>query len=163
MAVPYSVFVYGSLMCPDVLKILLGRIPKHSKAFVNGFERFCVKGYSFPACIPASNSVKSVDGLLLEGISKEELQMFDEFEDEYTREIVKVSLFPSPEAKPITGTDDTAVQEADKADAYMYIWNEAQDILEGSWSFDRHYLPKKKEYLVMCDKFVKEYREEASS
>eukprot|EP00511_Aplanochytrium_stocchinoi_P002378 CAMPEP_0204842930 /NCGR_PEP_ID=MMETSP1346-20131115/47682_1 /ASSEMBLY_ACC=CAM_ASM_000771 /TAXON_ID=215587 /ORGANISM="Aplanochytrium stocchinoi, Strain GSBS06" /LENGTH=156 /DNA_ID=CAMNT_0051981987 /DNA_START=149 /DNA_END=620 /DNA_ORIENTATION=+ len=143
-----KVFVYGSLMCPDVLKVLLERVPFYSKAYVKGFQRLCVKNESFPACRPKVDEVSStVEVFLLQEINEKELEIFDAFEDkEYTRQVVEVNV-----------TTQNAETKADIA--YMYVWNEeAKYTLEGPWSFEQHYLPKKKEFLKMCQEFINEYK-----
>ena len=150
-----NVFVYGSLMCPNVLKILLNRVPTFCKAKVKGYHRYRIKDQVFPAVRPNLNTSKTnpvfVQGLLLQEITNEELVIFDEFEDEeYVRETVEIEVENSEQQSSI----DTSHTRS----AYMYIWKDGQDgLLYGSWSFEEHYLPNKEEYLKMCQRFIKEY------
>ncbi|PSS11777.1 AIG2-like protein [Actinidia chinensis var. chinensis] len=87
----HSVFVYGSLLADDVVRVLLKRVPESSPAVLNGFHRFSIKGRVYPAILPLEN--KKVIGKVLSGITAPEIAILDTFEDvEYERRIVEVSL-----------------------------------------------------------------------
>jgi hypothetical protein len=55
------VFVYGTLMYPPVLQVLLHRVPVSVKAKIAGFKRYAISGQVFPATIE-SNDDSSVSG-----------------------------------------------------------------------------------------------------
>ncbi|XP_016726399.1 AIG2-like protein D isoform X2 [Gossypium hirsutum] len=87
----HNVFVYGSLLADDVVRVLLNRVPTSSAALLNGFHRFSIKGRVYPAILPVRN--RHVSGRVLMGITDPELHILDEFEDvEYQRTRVEVSL-----------------------------------------------------------------------
>ena len=44
-----SRFVYGSLMAPEVLQALLGRVPTRAPAAVAGFHRYRIPDRIYPA------------------------------------------------------------------------------------------------------------------
>ena len=86
-----SVFVYGTLMAPQVLKVLLSRVPDMLvPAVLPNYRRHPVKDHVFPGIIPCSRG-SATKGLLLQGLSENELKILDWFEgDEYVRREVKV-------------------------------------------------------------------------
>jgi gamma-glutamylcyclotransferase (GGCT)/AIG2-like uncharacterized protein YtfP len=50
---PHSVFVYGTLMAEEVVRVLLGRAPPSSPALLPGHRRFSLRGRVYPAILPA--------------------------------------------------------------------------------------------------------------
>ncbi|CAN1324160.1 AIG2-like protein D [Linum perenne] len=87
----HKVFVYGSLMADEVVRVLLNRVPHSSAALLNSYHRFSIKGRVYPAILPVDN--KKVKGRVLFGITDPELLVLDIFEDvEYQRRTVEVSL-----------------------------------------------------------------------
>ena len=91
-----SLFVYGTLMSPQVLRILIDRLPEMiDPATVQGYRRYPVKGQSYPGMIPGSTE-DCVTGILLHELTELELQILDWFEgDEYTRRNVQVQCGPT--------------------------------------------------------------------
>jgi len=98
-----TAFVYGTLMAPQVLKVLIGRVPDLlESATLSNYCRYPVKGQVFPGMIPCSSNNSndniqwiaptSTTGMLLQGLSDDELRVLDWFEgDEYVREHVQVT------------------------------------------------------------------------
>ncbi|KAL7187107.1 hypothetical protein ACSBR1_037221 [Camellia fascicularis] len=87
----HQVFVYGSLLSDEVVRVLLKRVPQSSSAILDGFHRFSIKERIYPAIVPVEN--KKVTGKVLLGITLPELDILDTFEDvEYNRCTVEVSL-----------------------------------------------------------------------
>ncbi len=107
-------FVYGTLMSPDVLQVLLGRIPPLApSANLPNHSRHPVIGRVYPGVIPtppssssshsssssssldSSSSSNTVEGLLILDITPLEMKILDWFESEdYKRSTVQV-LIPS--------------------------------------------------------------------
>ncbi|EXC32765.1 hypothetical protein L484_019879 [Morus notabilis] len=56
----HNVFVYGSLLADDVVRVLLNRLPLSSFATLNSFHRYSIKGRVYPAILPVEN--KRVNG-----------------------------------------------------------------------------------------------------
>ncbi|GAA0175793.1 hypothetical protein LIER_28901 [Lithospermum erythrorhizon] len=52
----HNVFVYGSLLADDVVRILLKRVPINSPATLNNYQRFSIKGRVYPAILPVESS-----------------------------------------------------------------------------------------------------------
>ncbi|KAB2027934.1 hypothetical protein ES319_D05G066500v1 [Gossypium barbadense] len=59
----HNVFVYGSLLSDDVVRVLLNRVPPSSAALLNHFHRFSIKGRVYPAILPVQNRHESSDKL----------------------------------------------------------------------------------------------------
>ena len=116
----HNVFVCGSLLADDVVRVLLNRIPPSSTALLNGFHRFSIKGRVYPTILHIQND--RVIGKVLLGITDPELHILDEFEDvEYLRTGIEVSLLES----------------SHKLQAHVYVWNNANDPnLYGDWDFE---------------------------
>lgn len=90
-------------MAPQVLKVLIGRVPDLLEpATLSNYSRHPVKGQVFPGMIPCRSRINndnsqmispsSTNGMLLQGLSEDELRVLDWFEgDEYVRREVKVT------------------------------------------------------------------------
>eukprot|EP00543_Licmophora_paradoxa_P000375 CAMPEP_0202442968 /NCGR_PEP_ID=MMETSP1360-20130828/2322_1 /ASSEMBLY_ACC=CAM_ASM_000848 /TAXON_ID=515479 /ORGANISM="Licmophora paradoxa, Strain CCMP2313" /LENGTH=161 /DNA_ID=CAMNT_0049058507 /DNA_START=75 /DNA_END=560 /DNA_ORIENTATION=+ len=120
---PSSLFVYGTLMSPRVLKILIGRVPGILQPVVlNHHCRHPVIDEVFPGMIPG---VGSTTGVLLQGLSPNELTVLDWFEgDEYTRKDVEVQKILSDELAPR------------KFSTQCYIWANGITELDQSCEWD---------------------------
>ena len=117
-----NMFVYGSLMNHEVLRILLTRVPRNEKAALNGFRRCQIAERSYPGVI--EDSTTKVDGVVLLGLSDREVGILDEFEgDEYERVSTKVFL------------EDESCSEM-QASVYKYIGGQA---LDTEWDYE-HFL-----------------------
>ncbi|KAL1097919.1 hypothetical protein V6Z11_D05G068300 [Gossypium hirsutum] len=136
----HNVFVYGSLLADDVVRVLLNRVPTSSAALLNGFHRFSIKGRVYPAILPVRN--RHVSGRVLMGITDPELHILDEFEDvEYQRTRVEVSLLES----------------SDKLQAHAYVWSNASDPnLYGDWDFEEWKQVHKESFIKMTMGFMEE-------
>ncbi|XP_078443066.1 AIG2-like (avirulence induced gene) family protein [Wolffia australiana] len=137
-----SVFVYGTLLESEVVRILLNRNPSSSPAVLRDYRRFSVNGCSYPAIIPEKN--KKVEGKVLFGITDPDLRVLDAFEDfEYDRSVVEVSLMDQNQPRMLQ--------------SFAYVWSQKDDPrLEGEWDFDEW----RKKYVEEYLKSVKEFREE---
>jgi gamma-glutamylcyclotransferase (GGCT)/AIG2-like uncharacterized protein YtfP len=115
-----SVFVYGTLMAPEVLKVLIGRIPECSRsALLLNYRRHPVKDYVFPAVIPCESGTMT-EGILLHDLSKTEMKVLDCFEgEEYFRADVTVTT-----------------SEGETMDSQCYVWSKPQDQLDLTKDWD---------------------------
>ncbi|VAI55194.1 unnamed protein product [Triticum turgidum subsp. durum] len=143
-AAAHSVFVYGTLMAEEVVRVLLGRVPPSSPALLpNQYvrpQRLSIRGRVYPAILPVDGS--KVPGKVWKGITDRELDVLDIFEDEqYVRETVGISL---------TDSADTMI-------AYTYIWGNVDDPdLYGEWDFDEWKKVHLKDYFTMTQDFKEE-------
>ncbi len=138
-------FVYGTLQAPDVLRTLLGRVPEMDPrpAFLSPeYSRHPVKSHVFPGVIathPSFANHELVKGILLPGLTPEEIEIFDYFEDEgveYKRCKAEVLLESS--------NDDNSPNDIIEADLYMWVGGDHLLDKESSWSFEdfcTHQLP----------------------
>lgn len=72
------VFVYGSLMVPEVLTALLDRAVPTIPGRIDGWRRCELEGLPYPAIV--SDEQASVAGLLLTDLEPHERDLFDTFE-----------------------------------------------------------------------------------
>ncbi|WPT14320.1 AIG2-like protein C [Picochlorum sp. SENEW3] len=116
-----QVFVYGTLQYPSILTALINRVPTMHKAVVHGYKRYGLTDYVFPAVVEDASA--SVDGLLLTGLSEQEMVILDEYEgDEYRKEEVEVNVF----------RDTGGSAEASLEKALLYVWmDEYKHLLNG--------------------------------
>ena len=69
-----SRFVYGSLMSPEVLSSLLGRVPPRRPATLRGYRRFAIVDRVYPAVLADETTINDVvDGEVLHGMTRREL------------------------------------------------------------------------------------------
>ncbi|CAF2279207.1 hypothetical protein HID58_015487 [Brassica napus] len=143
----HSVFVYGSLMADDVVRLLLNRVPPTSPGILPDFHRFSIKGRVYPAILPAQ--ADKVSGKVLFGITDDELYILDEFEDiEYERDNVNVFLTDSSE----------------KLETKAYIWaNKDDPDLYGTWDFEEWKQVHMEGFLKMTTEFAQEMKFPESS
>jgi len=86
-----SLFVYGTLMFPEIQRKIIGRCPKKQRATLHGYARYKIKDANYPAAIPEPESV--IQGYVLFELTDEELKRIDQYEGaEYKRIPVSVSL-----------------------------------------------------------------------
>ncbi|PIN23854.1 hypothetical protein CDL12_03422 [Handroanthus impetiginosus] len=135
-----NVFVYGSLLADDVVRVLLNRVPPSSPAVLPNYQRFSIKGRVYPAIVPAEN--KKVTGRVLLDITPPELHILDEFEDvEYERTTADVLLKDGSE----------------KLQAYAYVWeNKTDPDLYGEWVFEDWKVLHMEGFLNMTKEFIDE-------
>ena len=115
-----SIFVYGTLMSPQVVRILLGRTVVPSPAILSGYQRYPVVDQAFPGMIP--NNSGMTEGMILEELSAIDVQVLDWFEgDEYVRRSV------------------TCVQNGVDRQVDTYVWSNpvSQLELEQEWDYQR--------------------------
>lgn len=159
---PRAVFVYGSLMHPDVVKAIIGRVPRCSPAAVFGYTRRCVIEAAYPACIRVAQDSPGagnpVRGLLYHDCDERERRLFDLFEevDKEPPMYARVDV----EAWPVD-SEGQQVQGAAAVSAQLYEWVRSEGCLstgaEPDWSFEAFCQPEVlAPYLVMCHEFIEE-------
>ncbi|KAL0557728.1 hypothetical protein IC582_006278 [Cucumis melo] len=137
----HNVFVYGTLLADDILRVLLKRIPQSSSAVLHGYQRFSIRGRVYPAILPVEN--ERVTGKVLFGITNPELYILDMFEDvEYEKSVVEASLLDGSE----------------KLRALTYVWNNNRypGFLYGEWNFEEWKQSRMDEFVQMTGRFVEE-------
>jgi gamma-glutamylcyclotransferase (GGCT)/AIG2-like uncharacterized protein YtfP len=97
-----ALFVYGTLLFPEVLYAVSGESPDGAAARLAGYERRLVRGAAYPAILPSPGG--RVEGWLWRGLSAAALSRVDRFEGTiYRRQSVRV------ECEGVTAAADTDV------------------------------------------------------
>jgi len=79
-----NVFTYGSLMFPVVWeRVLPGGRRRSGRAVLGGYRRRRIRGEVYPALVPGSPE-DAVEGVLYRGVTSDQLEALDRFEDEGT-------------------------------------------------------------------------------
>ena len=73
-----SCFVYGSLMAPEVVQALLGRVPQQKPAVLRNYRRHSLEGHTYPGAVPAEGMC--IHGAVLLGLHESEEASLDAFE-----------------------------------------------------------------------------------
>jgi gamma-glutamylcyclotransferase (GGCT)/AIG2-like uncharacterized protein YtfP len=89
LAVQLPVFVYGTLLWPEVQRRITGKIFPGRPATLLGYRRGLVRGETYPSVQPALDC--SVPGMLLSGVDRPSLLRLDAYEgSDYERLKVQV-------------------------------------------------------------------------
>ena len=124
-------------MAPEVLQVLLGRVPSMvHKAILANMIRHPVLGRVYPGVIPAPSpaNINTVEGVLLCDITQREQQILDYFEDvDYVRKALSISL------PPCDNNQNSQPANGDKVNAEAYIWSAGTSKLDltRDWDYDR--------------------------
>ncbi|GAB4854101.1 hypothetical protein Ancab_022684 [Ancistrocladus abbreviatus] len=144
--VAHNVFVYGSLLADEVVRVLLKRVPVICPAVLNGYHRFSIKGRVYPAIMPMEN--KKVVGRVLVGVTALELPILDAFEDvEYVRDSVEVQREDNLE----------------KLQAYAYVWEDKNDPdVYGDWDYEEWKRQHMSDFIKMTTGFIEDFEQPES-
>lgn len=123
------IFVYGSLLFPEITKKLTGKSFKTLPATLEGYKMSCVKGCDYPAITQQEGS-KTV-GLLIENTDDLSLSIISFYEgDEY-------------EKRPVTVNSD-----GKSVTALTFVWVNKNDLLDDEdWDF-QHFEKTSLEYYL---------------
>lgn len=114
----YNVFVYGTLLLPNIMEAVIGASYESLPATLEGYRRCRIKNEVFPGI--TSDPETNTKGKLYIGIDARALKLLDAFEgDLFDRQLLSVSA-----------------DNGDRYQAYVYVvpdWN-AGHLSEESWS-----------------------------
>jgi hypothetical protein len=79
---PAALFAYGTLQFPEVLQVLLGRVPGHTPGAITGWRAAALPGLVYPGLVPAGRTGSTVSGVLLAGLTSAEWRIIDAYEDD---------------------------------------------------------------------------------
>lgn len=106
-----NVFVYGSLLFPEIPEGLCQKKLQTENAILNGFARFAVKGADYPAVIEKENS--NVKGKVLLNLDSRDIDLLTFYEgNEYEIVPVKIEL------------------NSGNINAVVYVWTGGDEFLE---------------------------------
>jgi gamma-glutamylcyclotransferase (GGCT)/AIG2-like uncharacterized protein YtfP len=129
-SVAASLFVYGTLMSPNLINRVIGRVPKMVPAVLHNFHRYKIQDRPYPGIAEAKGS--RVEGMFIESLDDEEFSKLDEYENiEYERIPVEVQL---------------ACNDTERQGTTTYRWR-SPSFLYGSWSYEKDFLPIEEEYI----------------
>lgn len=91
LPIKVDLFVYGTLMFPQIMMAVIGRAPASAAAVLPGYARYRLGGACYPAIAPDASA--STSGLLYLGVDPPALRRLDRFEGaQYRRVSVQVLL-----------------------------------------------------------------------
>jgi gamma-glutamylcyclotransferase (GGCT)/AIG2-like uncharacterized protein YtfP len=134
-----DLFVYGSLLFPEVMRVLIGRVPATTPAALAGWRIAALPGRVYPALVPAEALAK---GQLVIDLTPKEWQTLDAFED------------PVYDLRRLTLTDGR--------DAWAYVCPDHTDASPHDWdihTFERDHLT---DYLKRCASWRQRHESPAS-
>ena len=88
-----NLFVYGTLLFPEIRELVGGREFRAEPAYINGYRVLQVRDATFPGLLKSGLETDQADGEILLDLSPSELARFDAYEDSfYVRENVEVKF-----------------------------------------------------------------------
>jgi gamma-glutamylcyclotransferase (GGCT)/AIG2-like uncharacterized protein YtfP len=129
-----NLFVYGTLMCDDIMEEVSGFRPPSVPGTLKGYSRWSVKSEKYPAVMPDENG--SVEGVVYLNVPNSAWDRLDRFEGEmYARQIVEVQLNDGASLRAQTYVvKPNFLDHLDQTD-----WDFADFLRNGKASFQRHY------------------------
>ncbi len=125
---PMALFTYGTLLFPEVLRALLGRVPQSQPASAAGWRVAALENRSYPGLVEAPGVI--AHGRLLTGLSGDEWRLLDNFED-CRYELRQVAL--------LSGQDSLA-----------YVWVDEAEACPSTWDARRFALTQLPAYVERC-------------
>lgn len=90
-----NLFVYGTLIHPDIYHLVTGTRKAGEQATAEGFEVLGVQGQSFPGMIEKPGFIAS--GILYRNLTEDELDRLDYYEDDfYVRKAIEITIQSQP-------------------------------------------------------------------
>lgn len=142
----HKAFFYGTLMAPPVLyRIIRGPLNSSTTkevltlrvrpAVLHAYKRHRIKNKKYPAIRPADVH-SSVQGMLVEGLTKTDLWRLDIYEgSEYSRKKVSVRLACGEASDADSLAPHHTLYEEVEVEADAYIWTDGVEKLElGEWN-----------------------------
>jgi gamma-glutamylcyclotransferase (GGCT)/AIG2-like uncharacterized protein YtfP len=129
-----NLFVYGTLMCEDIMHQVAGCLPARLAGALTGYERRAVKGEHYPGLVPGAGG--RVDGVVYRDVPGCAWARLDRFEgDMYRRRCVRVQLTDGATLMAETYVVRRGfVSRLDNAE-----WNFSEFLRSGKAKFCRHY------------------------
>lgn len=137
-----QLFVYGTLLFPEIIEKLSGKNFETVPAFIRGFIRKRIVGCDYPVVIQNLNS--EVKGLLVRNVDEQSMQLLTFYEgDEYEKMETDVWI------------------ENEKTTAFVFVWkNNSKDLEENDWDENEFRQKHLKAYL---NKVIPETRNDFKS
>ncbi|WP_067490579.1 gamma-glutamylcyclotransferase family protein [Actinomadura hibisca] len=107
-----DLFVYGTLRYPEILQVLLGRVPDLAPATAPGWRVSTLPGLVYPGLV--ADPAATADGMLISGLTNGERALLDAYEDGLY-EAVLLSLSDGRQAHAYAWKGDTEPFDWDPA------------------------------------------------
>lgn len=127
-APPERLFTYGTLMFPEVLQVLLGRVPASCEASVDGWRTVAIPGVSYPALVPGLGRAQ---GRVLLDLRPAEWLILDAYED-VIYDLRAVSVSPA------------------EATAVAYVCLTGEGVTDVDWDRERFAAEELAEFVPLC-------------
>lgn len=121
-------FTYGTLLFPEVLHALIGRVPQSQIANAVGWRVAALKNRTYPGLVAAHGEI--ANGRLLTGLSSDEWRLLDNFEDRNYK-LRQITL--------LGGQNSLA-----------YIWDDDTEVCSNTWDFQSFALTQLPTYVARC-------------
>lgn len=142
MISPLPLFTYGSLTHPEVLHILLGRLPASKPAEAPNHQARALPDKPYPVLVPTPEA--TTRGVLLTDLTEQEKRLLDVFEG---------PIYMPTEIAVLTD------QGSLEATAYAVTVSEAENLrAKEPWSQSR-LIAEMRDFLEDCERFRKTYEE----
>jgi gamma-glutamylcyclotransferase (GGCT)/AIG2-like uncharacterized protein YtfP len=123
-----SLFTYGTLLFPEVLHALIGRVPQSQISSVGGWRVAALKNRTYPGLVATPKAI--AHGRLLTGLSGDEWRLLDNFEDR-RYELQQMTLL-------------------DGQGGLAYVWVDDSEACANTWDFQNFALTHLPAYVERC-------------
>ncbi len=137
LAGPAPLFVYASLLFPEVIHVLIGRDPARTSDVIAGWRVVSLPGKVYPGLVPDVNG-GAVAGDLLHDLDEQEWSILDAFESDFYRLL--------------------SVTTRSRADAWVYALENDRTTTAKPWDsshFERDLLQP---YLISCTRWLQHFK-----
>jgi gamma-glutamylcyclotransferase (GGCT)/AIG2-like uncharacterized protein YtfP len=131
---PEALFVYGSLLFPQVLEALLGRSPELTAAAAAGWRVAALTGRQYPGLLPSD---RHAIGILITDLTPDEWRVLDAFEDD-VYELRRLAL-------------------TDTRHAWAYVCPDDREALTDDWDAERFAAEHLASYVKVCAAWRRRY------
>jgi gamma-glutamylcyclotransferase (GGCT)/AIG2-like uncharacterized protein YtfP len=128
LAESIPLFAYGTLLFPQVLRALIGRVPQSHAVCISGWRVAALKDRIYPGLVASSEGI--AHGRLLVGLSADEWRLLDNFED------------PKYELRQMTLSSGH--------DGLAYVWVDDADTCSDAWDIESFTLMHLPAYVERC-------------
>jgi gamma-glutamylcyclotransferase (GGCT)/AIG2-like uncharacterized protein YtfP len=133
-AEPEALFVYGSLLFPEVISTLIDRVPPATSATVAGWRVAALPGRVYPILVPAE---ATATGKLISDLTAAEWRVLDAFEDK-VYELYRLAM-------------------TDGRHGWAYVSRDVAEASSDDWNIDRFAELDLEAYLKRCAAWRERY------
>lgn len=131
---PDSLFVYGSLLFPDVLRVLIDRLPQSVPVVARGWRVVALPNVVYPGLVPDAGEAH---GRLPINLTAEEWRTIDAFEDD----LYELRQLPLNDGRH----------------GWAYVWPDQAREIPGNWDKDQFSADQLPGYIDRCREWRRRY------